>query len=359
MTTIHTNQRADIATDAAPPGRWPALRHPRIAAIAGAAVMAALALVPATASAGTVSTGGPSSPTLAWIASKGESNNVAIAQAGSEIVVRDERAPITTNDPRCRVVSEREVRCSARGGLFGGVLRLRMNGLDGDDQLYNLTNLPSQIYGGRGKDIVAGGLAADELYGEEDHDQLFGQDGNDIIRGGSGHDQLRGGLGNDHLQGQEGDDLLFADPGADNLFGGPGEDEVLYRGYVAPVHVDLEGDPDDGASKERDRVLPDVENITGGNGNDTLVGNAVANVISGEKGDDRISGNGGDDRLWGMDGNDVIIGHGGADLMVGLAGRDIIRAADGTRDTVDCGAGPDQVTADRIDTVSACEQVRR
>ena len=44
---------------------------------------------------------------------------------------------------------------------------------------------------------------------------------------------------------------------------------------------------------------------------------------------------------------------------MGRAGDDIISARDGTRDTIDCGAGRDKVTADRTDTVKNCEFVRR
>jgi Ca2+-binding RTX toxin-like protein len=52
----------------------------------------------------------------------------------------------------------------------------------------------------------------------------------------------------------------------------------------------LESDPDDGFSSERDDVRPDIENITGGSGNDTLTGGKGHDTINGGSGNDNISG---------------------------------------------------------------------
>ncbi|HKP62370.1 MAG TPA: calcium-binding protein [Polyangiales bacterium] len=49
-------------------------------------------------------------------------------------------------------------------------------------------------------------------------------------------------------------------------------------------------DNDDGQSGESDDVRSGIENITGGSGNDTLVGDLTRNVIKGGGGDDSISG---------------------------------------------------------------------
>lgn len=57
-----------------------------------------------------------------------------------------------------------------------------------------------------------------------------------------------------------------------------------------------------------------IENATGNDGNDTLIGNAAGNVLSGMDGDDSLMGN---------DGNDTLIGGEGADMLDGGAGFDI------------------------------------
>ena len=59
-----------------------------------------------------------------------------------------------------------------------------------------------------------------------------------------------------------------------------------------------------------------IENITGGQGADTLNGNAVANMIKGNGGVDTISGLAGNDQLWGGAGNDTLDGGAGNDTFI-------------------------------------------
>jgi serralysin len=56
-----------------------------------------------------------------------------------------------------------------------------------------------------------------------------------------------------------------------------------------------------------------IENAIGGSGDDTISGNAAANLLT---------GNDGDDRLFGRDGNDTLIGGTGADVLDGGTGFD-------------------------------------
>jgi Ca2+-binding RTX toxin-like protein len=68
----------------------------------------------------------------------------------------------------------------------------------------------------------------------------------------------------------------------------------------------------------------------------------------------------GDDCLFGLAGDDRVSGGTRDDKIRGDNGNDTISARDGARDTIDCGAGRDKVTADRTDTVkSNCEYVKR
>ncbi len=72
-----------------------------------------------------------------------------------------------------------------------------------------------------------------------------------------------------------------------------------------------------------------IENATGALGNDTLIGNAVANTISGLAGIDLIYGGDGNDNLFGGDGNDTLNGDLGHDLLNGQVGDDTLNGGDG------------------------------
>jgi hypothetical protein len=171
---------------------------------------------------------------------------------------------------------------------------------------------------------------------------LFLGDGNDVATnldepartwfvGGNGDDRLTGGPGNDTLEG---------DAGADTLAGGPGEDVATYFNSAAPVTVTLDGLANDGAAGEGDNVMPDVEDIAGGPGNDTLVGNDGDNVLTGG------------------DGNDVLDGRGGTDSLDGGSGDDTLLMADGIAEVGYCGDGNDTAIADDQDTLIDCENVQ-
>lgn len=100
--------------------------------------------------------------------------------------------------------------------------------------------------------------------------------------------------------------------------------------------------------------------INGTSKKDRLTGTADGDRIKGRAGPDRIKGVGNADCLYGDGGNDRIVGGSGSDRLFGGAGKDLIKAKDGTRDVVRCGAGRDRVIADRIAKVARdCEMVRR
>src|SRR5207245_518392 len=111
--------------------------------------------------------------------------------------------------------------------------------------------------------------------------------------------------------------------GADRITGGDGVDTVVYAHRSAAVLVDLASDqPIDGERGEGDSITG-VENATGGEGNDTLRGDAGANRLDGAEGDDRLDG------------------RGGADLLVGGAGFDIADYSARTEDLqLTIGGGP-------------------
>ena len=65
-----------------------------------------------------------------------------------------------------------------------------------------------------------------------------------------------------------------------------------------------------------------IEDATGGNGHDTLIGNAANNILAGGNGNDTLSGLNGADYLTGGNGNDRFFGSSGNDKLIGGAGAD-------------------------------------
>ncbi|MFO0554638.1 MAG: hypothetical protein U0271_40045 [Polyangiaceae bacterium] len=92
-------------------------------------------------------------------------------------------------------------------------------------------------------------------------------------------------------------------------------------------------DADDGIAGEQDDVRFSVEKVTGGSGNDTLIGSAVSNVLTGGAGNDLLSGGPGNatcasdaDTLNGGDGNDTFdmgVEKECGDVLNGGAGTDV------------------------------------
>jgi Ca2+-binding RTX toxin-like protein len=153
---------------------------------------------------------------------------------------------------------------------------------------------------------------------------LIGSSGDDILIGLAGHDDLRGDKGSDTLQGGANDDRLDGGADADDMDGGAGTDLVSYAGKLSGEHVtaDLDGLADDGEVGEGDRLDTTVENITGGDGGDTLSGDQFANALDGGfAGADTLNGFGGNDSLNGRNGPDAL--HCGADVDVADGGAQI------------------------------------
>jgi Ca2+-binding RTX toxin-like protein len=167
------------------------------------------------------------------------------------------------------------------------------------------------------------------------------------------------------LDGGSGDDIMSGGALSDLFIGGTGKDTVSYSGRTTGVIVKLHDAEKDGAPGENDEIRADVENITGGKGNDIIEGNALDNKLDGGDGDDTLSGMFGidtliggkvNDRLFGYDriqdgalrdgtlsdfglkdssntidggeGDDYLVGGRGRDRFFAGAGRDTIRAAD-------------------------------
>jgi Ca2+-binding RTX toxin-like protein len=119
------------------------------------------------------------------------------------------------------------------------------------------------------------------------------------------------GNGNDTLQIKEGNSTIAS------VDAGNGTDLLTYQGgasgwaaWNAGVTVSLAGGTATGFT-----AVENVEDVDGGDGDDSLTGSDAANRLSGYGGNDVIAGLGGDDVLSGWSGNDVIAGGGGNDRL--------------------------------------------
>ena len=227
------------------------------------------------------------------------------------------------------------------------------------------------LLGGGGDDNLVGYGGNDLLDGEADNDWLRGQDGNDTLlgdvgddtlEGGAGDDLLLGGAGRDRLNGDEGSDTLFGGAGVDRLDGGDGIDWVAFGATAGPVRVVLHAGYSNGDGLERDRLIA-IENASGSQHDDLLIGDDGANVLLGEGGDDVLAGQGGADSLaggagndWlrGQDGDDTLAGGLGSDLVEGGAGSDVFVFADGDGfDTVaDFTVGTDRIDLSAVAAIT-------
>ena len=162
-----------------------------------------------------------------------------------------------------------------------------------------------------------------------------------VADGGAGLDLLVGGAGADQLSGGADRDQLRGGAGADDLAGGPGFDRASYTGSAEGVRASIDDVANDGAQggAEGDNVRTDVEDLQGGDGNDTLVGSAAGNVLDGGAGNDSVDGGGGFDEYNLGDGADTA------------------SARDGNGERILCGPGGDSVIADDVDETSDCESV--
>ncbi|MCA3279826.1 MAG: hypothetical protein ING10_11200, partial [Roseomonas sp.] len=205
---------------------------------------------------------------------------------------------------------------------------------DGDDNLAGTAGNDSidglggndSIFGDAGNDTLAGGAGADTLRGGAGNDSLAGDGGADLVSyaeltgatqaitvdlatqratGAAGADTLSGienvlgGAGNDSLLGDGNANTLSGGLGSDTLAGGAGND-LFFVTDAGDVVLELAGGGADTIiTSVSITIAPNVETlriadgisgitITGGAGNDVLIGNGLTNTFNGGAGDDVI-----------------------------------------------------------------------
>lgn len=143
----------------------------------------------------------------------------------------------------------------------------------------------SGVYSGsKGFNITVTGTAASQsIKGSNFNDKITGSTGADLIKGGGGFDILDGGAGNN-------DTADYSDKQGS---------VVVTLNQANQTQVTVDGYFED--------IISNIENLVGGNGNDSLTGDASANILSGGNGNDTLSGGSSNDTLTGGDGNDMFV----------------------------------------------------
>ncbi len=233
---------------------------------------------------------------------------------------------ITTTLPGSYMSFERFILQLGNGddGVITGDGNDSITGFGGDDYIQT----------GGGDDILRGGSGVNTLIGGSGNDTYFVDNATDILveEANGGYDTVYTSLsyslgigsqleaimstagqavtltGNEldnSLTGGNGDDILIGRAGADILDGGEGTDYVSYEGDGGPVFVNLTLGQGFTNTSFGD-TYTDIANVIGTDFDDFIIGDPNLNQLDGGAGSDTIIGGIGGDVLIGGSGNDLL-----------------------------------------------------
>jgi Ca2+-binding RTX toxin-like protein len=202
----------------------------------------------------------------------------------------------------------------------------------GNDDSISGNSAANKLEGGAGDDFLAGGGGNDTLIGGAGHGTFEGGTGADSIVGDSLHDlvtyenstvgvtvnlslataqvsageasgdilskieDVTGSAFNDTLTGTDVKNYIEGGAGADRLDGGDGFDYAIYNSKTIGVTVNLGAAGAQVSTGDASGdVLINIEGVDGTDANDRLIGNADANGLYGERGNDTLTGGAGSD----------------------------------------------------------------
>lgn len=311
----------------------------------------------------------------------GGKDNDTLEGVGSQVYVSGDRGndvvSVLNREVEVAFTDLRAVQASERSTLLGGT---------GNDSLQG----PIGNFGD-GRNSLSGGVGRDTIRGWASRDTLEGGAGDDLISSGLPDDSLNGlvnqngvplnsgnYLGQNRLDGGEGNDTLVAGSLSDSMIGGVGND--CLSGIFNQANGGVGNDTIDATSIGTGVAISQVT-LTGGSGNDVLLGNTNAgvtnffddgsgndlivfggtsnqligdgggndtvraaqtstdnlsislfngsNTLIGALGDDSLITGGGNDSLRGEGGNDTLFASGGDDILWGGSGSDSLSGGNG------------------------------
>jgi Ca2+-binding RTX toxin-like protein len=185
------------------------------------------------------------------------------------------------------------------------VISLGLNGADGSYTLSQLVSFQPVQFQTIETDVLSG---IENVTGSNRPETIIGNEQANVLDGRGGNDTLDGGLGNDTLIGGSGTNTASY-VSHDNVALLPFEQDVISLGlsgadgsYTRTEVVSVR--PVQFQTVETD-ILRGIQNVTGSNHNETIIGNEQANVLDGRGGNDTLKGGGGNDTLLGGSGDDT------------------------------------------------------
>ncbi len=284
------------------------------------------------------------------VADKTDDNDaITVSVSGGTITVTEAGTGGVTPGPECAETNPTTVTCpldppdpAPPAAPVPQVGSLELSLEDGTDSFTNLNldvNVSESEFGSVGSKTVNSGPGDDQILTTDEGDVIDTGPGSDFAVARGGNDLVDMGPGDDFVQ-----EEVFSN-GADVLDGGPGLEDGMNYGFGffpftldLPLTLTLNGIADDGHAGEGDNLLG-FENLTGAEGDDTIVGDGSDNELSGGGGNDTILGVGGDDGISPGSGNDSVDGGEGGDFVDGgdqsEAGADSLNGGGGTGDTLE------------------------
>ena len=231
----------------------------------------------------------------------GAGNDYMNGFAGSDILVggdgNDTYAFTTATSPEADSIIE-------SAAVTGGRDEIRFNAVT-TSVIVNLSSTATQSVHKNRTLHLNSGTAFETIYGGSANDILTGNSLANVLVGGGGSDQLRGVSGDDTY-------IFEATTTAetDTVFEatGGGVDLLTFASVTANVHANLGIATNQVVQPNRVLRLSAgnvIENLTGGRGNDTLLGNGLNNLLRGGAGNDVLWGRAGSDGLIGGTGDDI------------------------------------------------------
>jgi Tol biopolymer transport system component len=198
--------------------------------------------------------------------------------------------------------------------LTGGLGDDQLQGGVGMDTLDGGAGIDTAVYTGSAAGVTVNLSTGRGIGGDAEGDIYVGIEN---VRGSNVRDIIDGTAGANRLQGSGGDDVLRGGAGADILDGGgfgignSESDTASYYTSSIGVTINLAAGTASGGDAQGDTLIS-IENLSGSQGNDVLIGSDfpnVTNILEGWGGDDVLS-------RGGNDGTDILRGGAGADRFV-------------------------------------------
>ncbi len=189
-------------------------------------------------------------------------------------------------------------------------------------------------------DTIIGNSRDNQLWGYAGDDALYGGDGNDYILGGDGNDYLDGGAGNDTIIGdgndwtglsETGNDMLIGGSGDDYLAGSVGNDTYVFAYSGNNLGTDtVAEDPNlDTDTLDFSAFAPGIAVNLGSTSTQTIASGILSLSLSSAAGIENVIGGEGNDSITGNSRDNTLLGHGGDDTLIAGSANNTLIGGDG------------------------------